>query len=462
MCRENTEGQSISLITTPQYFTFLTTFKRTYTMKVNLNILLLALSILTTSFFSKEKRHTATFIPLNNFEAWGFFGHKLINRCAVFTLPEDMLPLFKPNIEYITEQAVAPDKRRFIVANEGFRHYINLDRWAFFPEDKLEAQILHTDIFLIGPKNDTVLLVDYQSIRKSKRDYYLKAKSIKKLFSRDSVVVSDSTLRRFFINNMSRIQADEDLPISVDSLTNFFKKEALILRGPFRSAFAKDKLTPTGILPYHLIAMQRQLTQAFVEKDKNRILKIAAEMGHYIADAHVPLHTTSNYNGQQSNQNGIHAFWESRLPESFAKNQYDLFAGQATYFDNSKKYFWNIIAQSNKLVAKTLRIEKEVAAAFRDDQKYCPETVNSIVIQKPCFDFAKAYHEKLDGMVEDRMRDAILAVGSSWYTAWADAGKPDLENLKTGPLSIKADSTEIKGEQTLKNGGKMIGRHEEY
>jgi hypothetical protein len=425
-------------------------------------LFLLALSIITTSFFSKEKRQITTHIPLKNVEKWGFFGHKLINRCAVFTLPEDMLPLFKPNIEYITEQSVAPDKRRFMVASEGFRHYINLDRWTFLPEDKLEAQILHTDIFLVGSKNDTTLLVDYQSIRKSKREYYLKAKSIRKLFGRDSVVVSDSTLRRFFINNASKIQADEDLPISVDSLTNFFKKEGLILRGPFRSVFAKDKLSATGILPYHLIALQRQLTQAFIEKDKNRILKIAAEMGHYIADAHVPLHTTSNYNGQQSNQNGIHAFWESRLPEFFAKNQYDLFAGQAEYFDNPKKFFWNIIAQSNKLVAKTLRIEKEVAAAFRDDNKYCPETVNNIVIQKPCFDFAKAYHERLDGMVEDRMRDAILAVGSSWYTAWADAGKPDLENLKIGPLSIKADSTEIKGEQSLKNGKKMIGRHEEY
>ena len=37
------------------------------------------------------------------------------------------------------------------------------------------------------------------------------------------------------------------------------------------------------------------------------------------------------------------------------------------------------------------------------------------------------YHEKLNGMVERRMRAAILMVASVWYTAWVDAGQPDLK-----------------------------------
>jgi hypothetical protein len=431
-------------------------------MKLKIAFFLIIISIITTSFFSKEKSKTSASNLKNTTTNWGFFAHKRINRLAVFTLPEAMLPLFKPNIDYITEQAVAPDKRRFIVPNEGFRHYINLDRWAFLPQEKLEAQILHTDIFLIGERGDTTLLIDNQSIRKLKRDYYLKAKTMKKLFGRDSIIVGDSTFRRFFINNLSKIQPDENLTISYDSIAHFFKKERLILRGVFKSAFAKDRLTINGILPFHLIALQRQLTEAFMAKNQDRILKIAAEMGHYIADAHVPLHTVSNYDGQQTNQNGIHAFWESRLPELFTDNQYDFLVGQAVYFDNPKKQYWQIIFASNKLVAKTLRIEKEVAAAFEVDKKYCPETVNRTTIQKQCFDFAEAYHNRLGGMVEARMQDAILAVGSAWYTAWVDAGQPDLSNLKSTPLSIKSDSTELVGDRVLQNGGKMLGRHEDY
>ena len=397
--------------------------------------------------------------------AWGFFGHKRINRLAIFTLPQEMLPLFKTEIEYLTEHAVDPDRRRFMVATEGYRHYINLDKWAFLPQDKIEAQILHTDIFIVNENNDTLLLIDYQSIRKLKRDYYLKAKSIKRLFGRDSVVVADSAFRRFFIYNVSKIQPDEPLSISTDSLIHFFKKERLPFylkteKDRIKTVFAKDKLTQHGILPYHLQTVQRQLTDAFLSKNKPRILKIAAELGHYLADAHIPLHTISNYDGQMTNQNGVHAFWESRLPELFADNQYDFFVGKAAYIEKPRAYFWEVIYQANKLAANTLRIEKEVATQFEVDKKYCAETVNGVEIQKQCFDYARAYHDRLGGMVEEQMRRSILALGSAWYSAWVDAGKPDLSNLTDTPLSKNEETEHVQADIIIKNGGKIIGRGE--
>ena len=45
------------------------------------------------------------------------------------------------------------------------------------------------------------------------------------------------------------------------------------------------------------------------------VLRTAADLGHYLADAHVPLHTTGNYNGQRTNQTGIHALWETHNVE---------------------------------------------------------------------------------------------------------------------------------------------------
>ena len=202
------------------------------------------------------------------------------------------------------------------------------------------------------------------------------------------------------------------------------------------------------------------MTEAFAQKDKNRILKLSAELGHYLADAHVPLHTLSNYDGQMTNQNGIHAFWESRLPELFADNQYDFFVGRAEYIDNPKEYFWNVVLESNKLVANVLQIEKEINQSFSVDKKYCIEIINGVAIQKPCFDYAKVFHDKLGGMVEARMRGAIHALGSAWYTAWVDAGQPDLSDLKTIPLSINAQKEAILADSVIKSGGKMLGRDE--
>lgn len=56
-------------------------------------------------------------------------------RC--FLLPPEMLVLYKPNIEFITEHAVDPDKRRYAVAEEGPRHYIDIDHYGNYPFDSL-------------------------------------------------------------------------------------------------------------------------------------------------------------------------------------------------------------------------------------------------------------------------------------------------------------------------------------
>src|SRR5436190_16596087 len=61
---------------------------------------------------------------------WGFFGHQRINKLAVFTLPEEMIGFYKKNIEYITEVSVNPDRRRYSVADEAPRHYLDLDHYG--------------------------------------------------------------------------------------------------------------------------------------------------------------------------------------------------------------------------------------------------------------------------------------------------------------------------------------------
>ena len=67
--------------------------------------------------------------------AWGFWGHKRINRMAVFSLPPEMVTFYKKNIEFITEHAVDPDKRRYAIKEEAPRHYIDLDHYGANPFD---------------------------------------------------------------------------------------------------------------------------------------------------------------------------------------------------------------------------------------------------------------------------------------------------------------------------------------
>lgn len=191
--------------------------------------------------------------------------------------------------------------------------------------------------------------------------------------------------------------------------------------------YTEDTLKAYGILPWHIQRMYLQLKDAFLVRDPQRILKVSAELGHYLADAHVPLHTTENYNGQLTGQDGIHAFWESRLPELFSE-EYNFFVGRAYYINNTQLEAWRAIESSHLAVDSVLQFERKLAQKF-GEKKYSFELKGKQTMKVYSQEFAKAYHDMLSGMVEKQMRVCIRRIGSFWYTAWVDAGQPDMKKL---------------------------------
>lgn len=141
---------------------------------------------------------------------WGFFAHRQINRLAVFTLPQEMITFYKHHINYITENAVNPDRRRYAVDNEAPRHYIDID------------------------------------------------------------VYGDSAIYK---------------------IPRYWKDAV--------EQYTEDTLMAYGIVPWQINRMHYQLTDAFKIGDVHAILRVSADLGHYIADGNVPLHTTENYNGSR-------------------------------------------------------------------------------------------------------------------------------------------------------------------
>ena len=303
---------------------------------------------------------------------WGFYAHQKINYYAVFLLPPQMMVLYKPNISFISEHAVDPDKRRYIVAGEGPRHFIDIDHYGNYPYPLLPHKW------------------------------------------------KDATL-----------------------------------------CIAEDSLRAYGIVPWHIQTMLTRLTAAFKEKNFSKIMKNSAELGHYMADAHVPLHANSNHNGQFTNQRGIHGFWESRVPELLAEKEFDFFIGQAAYISNPLEFTWARVLESAKAADSVLRFEKELTNQFPPDKKYAFENRNGLLIRQYSSAFTIAYNKKLTGMIERRMRQSIFAVASFWYTAWVNAGQPDLTTLSTQQFS----DSDIKSFDDLneqwRKGSKMIGKEEE-
>ena len=279
---------------------------------------------------------------------WGFFGHQKINYFAVFLLPPEMMVLFKPNIQFLTDHAVDPDMRRYAVAAEAPKHYIDIDFYGKYPYPELPRRY-------------------------------------------------DSAVKKY----------------------------------------TEDTVLANGIVPWWVQIMENRLTTAFKEKNQAKILKLAAEIGHYIADSHVPLHASSNHDGQHTGQKGIHGFWESRVPELLADKEFDFMIGKASYIENINQYSWDRVLESGAATDSVLRFEAELTKQFPQDKKFAFEERKGKMARQYSSDFTIAYNKMLNGMVERRMRLSIASVASFWYTAWVNAGQPNLKDMKNTAFSAE-------------------------
>jgi len=279
---------------------------------------------------------------------WGFFGHKLINKQAVFLLPEEMFGFYKQHIQFLAERSVLPDSRRYVVKGEAPRHYIDLD------------------------------------------------------------VYGDSSLWK--------------MPRSWEEAVR---------------VHSEDTLMKYGIVPWHIVTVKKRLTWAFKSGKTDQIIKLSAELGHYVGDANVPLHTTENYNGQLTGQHGIHGLWESRLPELMHED-YDLFQERAEYLKSPQATAWEAVTNAHLALDSVLQFELLATEKIGGEQfKYSFEERNGRTVRVYAQKFCRLYHSMLAGQVERRLRASIKMVADFWYTCWVDAGSPPLPNTKVPNLNAQ-------------------------
>jgi hypothetical protein len=202
--------------------------------------------------------------------------------------------------------------------------------------------------------------------------------------------------------------------------------------------YTADTLLKYGYVPYHIIYMKGKLTEAFRKGNKDSILFYAADLGHYIGDVHVPLHTTVNYDGQLTDQKGLHSLWESMIPELEIGN-YSLYSThKATYLKKPAEAVWQAVRKAAGLVPDMLLKEKEVSKGFTEEQKFRVQIRRGKESKSYTTAFAKAYATALGTTINEQLRSSADLIADFWYTSWVDAGKPDLSRINTG-WSVEAE-----------------------
>ncbi len=305
--------------------------------------------------------------------AWGSFGHHNINHASILALPAPLRSFLYNHANYITEESVGPDIRKYTMGDKAEfpRHYIDLEEYGI----------------------DAV-----NTLPKAPKDAY--------------------------------------------------------------KQFSQDELTKKGTLPWTIQEMESKLTEAFRTKNKNEILFLAANLGHYIGDANMPLHVCSNHNGQLTNQKGLHSLFEGQMLEMFGK-AINLNTGEAPYFKNIEETTWKMIADTHDSADSVLlKTDAALRKSFPKRNVYRLDSADKVVKNQYgdwyfSDDYTKQLHQNLNGLLETRLRAAIYYTSGFWYTAWVNAGKPNLSDLDD-TANTKRNQKVLKKELKLWEKGKIF------
>jgi hypothetical protein len=206
---------------------------------------------------------------------------------------------------------------------------------------------------------------------------------------------------------------DEDARhfIDIDSYPEFFSRTLPHTYAEMVARYGKERVDGTGTVPWAIESAVATLTQHFRDRDWPRAVAVAADIGHYVADAHQPLHLTMNYDGQMSGQRGIHSRYESALVEIYFR-QLEITAGHASAYARPLDAVFAWIEDVYPLVSAVLIADSRAKWAAGGDTG------------------SPTYYEVLwreTGTDTRRLlRQASLATAGMWLTAWQDAGSPPL------------------------------------
>ena len=197
-----------------------------------------------------------------------------------------------------------------------------------------------------------------------------------------------------------------------------------------------------GIVPYQCLIHTRKLQWAFEHQNMPAILRYSADLGHYAADANVPLHTHSNYNGQFSNQWGIHALWETELP-FYYQDTLALTMTQGNMVFNIPTYMHQRIETAHGLVNQALEAECLARRVVPVPAQFAFVWQGNLRKKMASWTLAQTYGHWVLASVMEQYAASVSTVASLWYTAWVMAGEPPLPTDQQGqdwPIPFQEES----------------------
>ena len=176
-----------------------------------------------------------------------------------------------------------------------------------------------------------------------------------------------------------------------------------------KEKFMTSRISRDGMLPWQVGEYSLRLTKAMKAGDWEEVRLDAAALAHYLADAHDPLHTTQNFDGQFTLQTGLSLRFDIHLFERYSK-LFIMHPESADKIDDPTEYAFQRCLESNVWVDLILWSDLRAREGLPD---YNDE-------------YFDRFYNRVGPTVVHEINEAAHDAGSYWYTAWLNAGRPQL------------------------------------
>ena len=175
-------------------------------------------------------------------------------------------------------------------------------------------------------------------------------------------------------------------------------------------AYVASRGESPGRLPWLIQESYARLVDAFKAKDSAKILAESDLLLGLVADFNNPLAVTDNADGQKTEMHGLWTRFSVKLPEAMQR-RLKLNPEAARFLDApDRQILWMLVGTyvwvDNLLYAEALAKRGQTGYGER---------------------YFEALELRAGPILKDRLSQAATDAASYWYTAWTNAGRPDLK-----------------------------------
>lgn len=203
--------------------------------------------------------------------------------------------------------------------------------------------------------------------------------------------------------------------IDIDYYPEFLNGKVIKDKSILIGLYGEETVVKMGLLPWATLETYDNLKKSFMEKNRDKVLIYTSDLGHYVADGHQPFHTLLNYDGELTDQKGIHGRYESEMVNAYIDQiASSIKTPNVGYVTEPLDFIFDYLTASNSSAPVIFNADK---IAYEQTGSHGSD------------DYYRLMWFRTKYVTIDQLSNASGVLASLIYSAWIDAGKPNLNEL---------------------------------